>query len=189
MILGNNMMKRILFLICIIIVLPINMWSQTIATAVNTAEFIVSNPLVITCTSGQVSDLTPGMCYEIKTNGDINPPDASGNSNIGFMSWNIFGQIGATITLAFNLPDGAFDPLSGVSLPITYGPFDGIFDNTGAGDGLTGNAFDVRVPYTNSLGALGSADVYVAYKICTPTNIPAGDYLANFYGIVSISGL
>jgi hypothetical protein len=183
------MMKRILFIICNIIVFSINTWSQTIASAVNTAEYTVTNTLVITCTGGQVGELAPGICYEIKTNGDINPPDASGNFNVGFMSWNIIGQVGTSITIAFNLPERASDALSGSSLPITYSPFDGMFDNSGAGDGLTGNAFDVRVPYTNFLGMTGSADVYVAYRICAPGNIPAGDYLANFYGIVSISGL
>jgi len=182
-------MNKFMFLLVIMFAFASVALAQPIATAVNVAEFTVTNELVATCTGGQVADLAPGMCYDIKTNGDINPPDAAGTTNIGFMSWNVTGQIGGLVTASFNLPNQAYDPAVGVGLPITYGPFDGLWDNTGTIDGLTGTAFDARVPYTGYIGAAGAVDVFVAYKICVPPNAPAGDYFANFYGIFAATGL
>jgi hypothetical protein len=182
-------MKKLMFLLVVMFALASVAVAQNIATAVNVAEFTVTNGLVVTCTGGQVGDLAPGLCYDVKTNGDINPPDAAGNTNIGFMSWNATGQIGGLVTVSFNLPTQAYDPNVGVGLPITYGPFDGVFDNTGTVDGLTGNAFDVRVPYSDYIGANGAVDVFVGYRICVPVNAPAGDYFANFYGTFAATGL
>ena len=182
-------MKKFMFLLVVMFALASISLAQPVATAISIAEFTVTNELIATAAGGQVGDLAPGMCYDVKTNGDINPPDAAGTTNIGFNQWNVTGQIGGMVIASFNLPNQAYDPAVGVGLPITYGPMDSVWDNTGTVDGLTGVAFDVRVPYTGYIGAGGLVDVFVAYKICVPANAPAGDYFANFYGIFAATGL
>jgi len=184
-------MKSFIFVVFVVGVLALTSMAsaQNIATAVNQAEFTVSNPLVVEAESAPAGELAPGVVYYIATTGDINPPDAAGNTTLDPLLWTITGQPGGRVTVTFNLPDRFADPDVGADFPITYGPADGLFDNTQAGDGLTGDVFDPRVPYTDFVGSGGAADVYLAFRVSPPANLPAGDYFANFYCTVAATGL
>lgn len=184
-------MKSFIFVVCLVGVLALtNMaTAQNIATAVNIAEFTVSNPLVVEAVSAPAGELAPGVSYYFATNGDINPPDAGGNTTLDPLLWTVTGQAGSRVTVTFNLPDRFADVDVGADFPIIYGPADGLFDNSQAGDGLTGDVFDPRVPYTDFLGSGAAADIYLAFRVNVPANLPAGDYFANFYCTVAATGL
>lgn len=158
-------------------------------TSVNTVTMHVVNTLSVSGGVNVQFDVAPGSQYSIHTDGGATPPLQDGTQSVEPLVWHIDGAPGSRVTVIFNLPIGFHSIATGTSIPLTYGPGDGLFDNTGTGDGLTGDAFNPIGTFNDFLGSDGHADVYLAYNFFVPTNAPAADdYIASFAMTCAVTG-
>ncbi len=158
-------------------------------TSMNTVTMHVVNTLTVSGGINVQFDVNPGSQYTIHTDGGATPPLQDGTQSVDPLVWHIDGAPGSRVTVIFNLPMNFQSISTGVSIPMTYGPADGLFDNSGTGDGLSGTAFNPMMTYNDFLGADGRADVYLAYNFFVPTNAPAADdYVATFALTCAVTG-
>jgi len=197
MILRNDMMKRILFIICNIIVFSINTWTQTIASSVNTPEYTLSNTasaqgyasgaatIIGTVTEGLTidgsevalgDDLTQGQCYTLSPDGFRYPPVAGAETDVVndaplfILTGNPYDFVEVELILpAFMYGDAG----SRISLSTwTYGYN---FDGGGIDAGFI-NQGPVTGPFLVEIGT-ATSDIYVGVKACVPTGAMADGYL------------
>ena len=182
-------MKHLLFAL-LVVALAVGFANAQQVSDFNTAELTVSNQLNVAGQHALTAEVAPGTTYHFVQDGAaatavLDPPDALGATDMGDnMVWDITAQDGSNLTYSFGLPSAFVGTLLG-SIPISYGPGDGIYFD------LTNEyAFDPHNAYSAQIASgAGAAQVYLNFSFTVPVNITADTYLATFFLTASQTGL